>query len=277
VIFHIAESEDWEAAQKSGVYRASTRGQSLDEVGFIHASRRHQVERVANAVYRQAGPLVLLSIDVDRLGVEVREESGGGVETFPHIYGPVLAGAVVAVEPLRPAPGGLFVPSNSWLSPKLGVRPSRIEGLGLFAMSDIAEGEPVSVLGGRAMTNEEFAAYVATVERWSAAAVDEDLNVVQEDDDPLRRGNHSCDPELWMADELTLVARRAMTLGEEASVDYALMTVDETWIMACRCGRPGCRGSVTGSDWRRADLQARYRGHFSPFIERRISSSQDQH
>lgn len=178
----------------------------------------------------------------------------------------------MAVGPLRPEPGGLFVPRQSWLSPKLDVRPSPIEGLGLFATSVIAEGEPVSVMGGRAMSDEEFAAYLATAERWSAAAVEEDLNVVQDENDPLRRGNHSCDPELWMADELTLVARRPIPVGQEATIDYALMTVDETWTMLCRCGRQGCRATVTGTDWRRADLQARYRGHFSPFMERRITS-----
>ena len=276
LIFHIGEASAWEAARRAGLYRVSTQGRTLDEVGFIHASHRHQVERVANAAYRRAGPLVLLTIDVDRLGVEVREESGGGVETFPHIYGPLSVAAIEAVEPLVPGPGGLFVPTRSWLSPKLEVRPSQIEGMGLFATSAIAEGEPVSVMGGRAMTNQDFVAYAATVERWSAAAVDEDLNVVQDDDDPLRRGNHSCDPELWMADELALIARRPVAPGEEATVDYAVMTVEETWTMPCRCGRRGCRGTVTGSDWRRADLQARYRGHFSPFIERRIASGQDQ-
>jgi len=41
--------------------------------------------------------------------------------------------------------------------------------------------------------------------------------------------------------------------------------------MECRCGSPLCRGVITGDDWRRTDLQARYRGHFSPFIDARIA------
>jgi uncharacterized protein len=47
--------------------------------------------------------------------------------------------------------------------------------------------------------------------------------------------------------------------------------------MDCRCGGTGCRGTVTGADWHRADLQARYRGHFSPFIERRIAGTRPAH
>jgi uncharacterized protein (DUF952 family) len=272
-IFHIAAARDWDAAVATGSYRVSTRGRSLDEVGFIHCSHRHQVERVANAAYRGAGPLYLLRIDPARLGqTELREESAGGIETFPHLYGPLPVGAVVDTAPLAPLPGGLFVPSTSWLSPKLQVGPSPIEGVGLMATDTIAPGEPVAVMGGTVLTDEEFAAFVASVETFSAAAIDEGLNVLQDADDPLARGNHSCDPTLWMADELTLLARRAIRPAQEVTVDYCLMTVSEEWSMDCRCGTAGCRGTVTGNDWHRADLQARYRGHFSPFIERRIAA-----
>ena len=50
--------------------------------------------------YRDAGePLVLLTIDTDRLGVPWREDAVGG-EAFPHIYGPLSPEAVVCVQPL---------------------------------------------------------------------------------------------------------------------------------------------------------------------------------
>ena len=55
-------------------------------------------------------------------------------------------------------------------------------------------------MGGTVLTDEEFTDFVASVDRYSAAAIDENLNVVQDPDDPLGRGNHSCDPTLWMAD-----------------------------------------------------------------------------
>ena len=47
-IFHIALTEDWEAAKRVGEYRVSTRGRDLDEVGFIHGSFRDQVERIGS-------------------------------------------------------------------------------------------------------------------------------------------------------------------------------------------------------------------------------------
>ncbi len=102
-IFHIATLADWTAAQQSGAYTTSTRGVSLEEEGFIHASRVEQWERVRASYYADlTEPLVLLEIDTDLLDVPVIEEAPapGVVETFPHVYGALDPGAVVSVTPL---------------------------------------------------------------------------------------------------------------------------------------------------------------------------------
>jgi len=54
---------------------------------------------------------------------------------------------------------------------------------------------------------------------------------------------------------------------------YALFETDEAFRASwrCRCGTENCRGTVTGRDWQLADLQARYVGHFSPLLEKRIA------
>lgn len=102
-IFHIATLADWTDAQQSGAYTTSTRGRTLAEEGFIHASRADQWEGVRAAFYADVTePLVLLEIDADRLGVPVVEEEpapGVGV-TFPHVYGAIPPTAVVSVTPL---------------------------------------------------------------------------------------------------------------------------------------------------------------------------------
>ncbi len=84
--------------------------------------------------------------------------------------------------------------------------------------------------------------------------------------------NHSCDSNLWMADEVTLVASRDIAAGEELTVDYALFTVQSDWALdlPCRCGSISCRQTVTGNDWQIPAVQQRYRAHFSPFINARI-------
>ena len=68
-----------------------------------------------------------------------------------------------------------------------------------------------------------------------------------------------------MQDAVTISSRREVAPGEELTIDHALFTADSSWSTPCRCGSRRCRG-VTGHDWRRSDLQARYRGHFVPFI-----------
>jgi len=102
-IFHIATLADWTDAQASGAYTTSTVGVTLEEEGFLHASREDQWEGVRARYYADIDePLVLLEIDTDLLEVPVIEESPaeGITETFPHVYGALDPAAVVAVTRL---------------------------------------------------------------------------------------------------------------------------------------------------------------------------------
>lgn len=166
-----------------------------------------------------------------------------------------------------------IIPPRSWLDPRVAVRASPIEGLGLFAAAAIGAGEVVARWGGTPIADDALPALEA---RWretggpySCAAIGEGISLHQAVDNPLRYGNHSCDPNLWLADATTEIARRDIAAGEELTFDYALATA-VPWSMPCRCGSPLCRGLITGDDWRDPALRARYRGHFSPFIEARI-------
>ncbi|MDF5751852.1 DUF952 domain-containing protein [Spongiactinospora sp. TRM90649] len=111
LIYHIAFPADWERARQEGAYLVSTRGRSLAEEGFIHASTQGQVVSVAGAFYRDAGDLLLLEIDEDLVGPEIKYEAvPGRPDAFPHIYGPLNADAVVRVVPFVPGPDGSFPP-----------------------------------------------------------------------------------------------------------------------------------------------------------------------
>ena len=101
-LFHLALRRDWEAAQEAGEYRVSTRGRTLAEEGYLHASYAHQWQAVRDAYYADVTePLVLLEVDPARLDVPVVEEvPGGGAEAFPHVYGPLPVAAVVSVREL---------------------------------------------------------------------------------------------------------------------------------------------------------------------------------
>ncbi|MGH2451784.1 MAG: NUDIX domain-containing protein [Candidatus Limnocylindria bacterium] len=107
------------------------------------------------------------------------------------------------------------IPQRCWVDPRVASRPSRIEGTGLFATAPIAKGQVVAVLGGRVISDADLHEVARSRSKYSSAAIDEGLNVLLEDDELLTRGNHSCDPNVWMRDALALEARRAVTAGEE--------------------------------------------------------------
>ena len=108
-IYHIATVSDWEQAKRDGQYTTSTRGRTLAEQGFIHASTAGQVAPVANMVYKGLPDLVILIIDTDRVGPEIRwEPVPGWDDPFPHIYGPLNADAVTESRPFEPGPDGEF-------------------------------------------------------------------------------------------------------------------------------------------------------------------------
>lgn len=92
-ILHLARRADWEAAQRSGEYRISTRDATLDDVGFIHASFPHQLATVAECAYADADDelcvLVMDETAIRAAGTPVEVEDCGDGDAFPHIYGPI--------------------------------------------------------------------------------------------------------------------------------------------------------------------------------------------
>ena len=168
--------------------------------------------------------------------------------------------------------------ARSWVSPKLTGGPSRIHGDGVFAAEAIARGERLMEFGGEKITRAQMAAggyrecsvwlvaddtYLALPERDPEPSLDENLN-------------HSCDPNAWLADEVTLVARRDIAPGDEITLDQGTWNFDDgeyTWDAApCGCGARDCRRTLTENDWMLPEIRKRYAGHFHPFVQRMIDA-----
>jgi uncharacterized protein (DUF952 family) len=96
-IYHITTELGWETARRAGAYAADT----LESEGFIHCSTAEQWPRVLRERFAGRDHLVLLEIDPERAGADVRWENlEGGEEPFPHLYGPLDIGAVVSARRL---------------------------------------------------------------------------------------------------------------------------------------------------------------------------------
>jgi SET domain-containing protein len=139
---------------------------------------------------------------------------------------------------------------KTWINPKIELRPSRIEGKGLFAKEPISKGEQLIRSGDDEyviMTDEEFQAFTETVSSYDAVALGDGrqrVSTVSREQDPSNYGNHSCDPNAEMNDE-GLVASRDIKAGEEITCDYAPLS-SRSWSMVCNCGTPNCRKIVRG-------------------------------
>jgi hypothetical protein len=88
--------------------------------------------------------------------------------------------------------------------------------------------------------------------------------------------NHSCDPNLGFKGMIELVALRDIGSGEQVTFDYAMCMTESYGDMECWCGSERCRGRFTGNDWKLPELQQRYRGHFQPYIEEKITRQFNQ-
>lgn len=163
----------------------------------------------------------------------------------------------------------------AWFSPKVEKRPSRIDGIGLFAREPIAAGELVVVKGGHVMTREQRDEVALTLGP-AEIQIDDHLFIgpVTEAEryEAMMHLNHSCDPNVGIRGQIAFVAMRAIAAGEELGFDYATGD-DDDWEMDCHCGAAQCRGRITGQDWRKPELQQRYAGWFSLYLERRIAQN----
>ncbi len=110
---HLTTRQAWEDALMVGTYSLSTKGKTLEEVGFIHGSFRDQVEEVAGFVFAgSTEDLVLLHLDIDKLasnGILVKVEAASNGKSYPHIYGAIPCELVDQVSSARMNAQGLHI------------------------------------------------------------------------------------------------------------------------------------------------------------------------
>ncbi len=143
--------------------------------------------------------------------------------------------------------------------PPIVTRRSKIQGRGVFATRDIAEGERIVEYVGERISSEEADAKTPDDERAKRHhtflfAVDDEVVIDGSNGgNDARFINHSCDPNC----EVQIVRRRVyvhairdIAEGEELYYDYWYVT-DESYTMEdlrriypCRCGAAKCRGTL---------------------------------
>jgi SET domain-containing protein len=168
----------------------------------------------------------------------------------------------------------MIIAALSYLSPKTAVKESLIQGRGLFAIEPIQKGEIVCIKGGYIFDRKRL----HEVSRSLGPAeiqIAEDLFIgplkEEEREGSMIFSNHSCDPNIGVQGQIVFIAMRDISAGEELTHDWA-MTDDDAYVMECNCGTVNCRKVITGQDWRRKELQEKYRGFFSWYIQEKIGN-----
>lgn len=167
---------------------------------------------------------------------------------------------------------------HNWLNPKLEVRKSSIGGRGVFAKENINKGTRLAIFGGKLMFIEEIKNLPDYLKDYSLQIEERFVlgppqNAAEPDETDFF--NHSCEPNSGIKGQMFLVAMKDIRSDEEITFDYA-MAVSESvgsdiiFEMTCRCGSPNCRKKITEDDWKLTDLQMRYKGFFSQYLQEKI-------
>ena len=172
---------------------------------------------------------------------------------------------------------------HSWINPRIEVGDAGPKGKGLFAKEAIKQGEIIVIAGGQIVPDDFFGSPPFDVWNNICFSVEKGFSICPSDLDIERREgvfmmNHSCEPNCGLGGQITFVAMRDIQRGEELTFDYAMTDGDfrgmhkesmNQWgdDIECFCGSPNCRRIITGDDWKRKDLQEKYKGYFMPYIQ----------
>jgi SET domain-containing protein len=164
--------------------------------------------------------------------------------------------------------------ASSYRSIKTEIRRSHTEGRGLFAKEAIGKGEIISVRGGHILSRAMEEKITKPMGYWAYPIADELVLAPltrEEVETVMMFLNHSCEPNVGILGQIIFVAMREITPDEELTIDYAMFGAD-TEPMPCNCRTAHCRGLITNTDWRLEQLQTKYRGYFSSYIQLKINA-----
>lgn len=163
---------------------------------------------------------------------------------------------------------------SSYISKKVSNKFSKTAGRGLFAIETITKGEIITDftngLGEYVDSNKADQLFKEGQDHM--IQVDDDLffaAVKKSDFEDADYINHSCNPNCGIEGKLKIVAMRDIIVGEEITIDYAMMESSD-YSFKCNCGSINCRKIVTGEDWKIKGLQERYEGYFSDYLQGKI-------
>jgi SET domain-containing protein len=126
------------------------------------------------------------------------------------------------------------------------VRPSTIDGHGVFAAQTVRAHRKIGEIRGEAISVEEARIRATRHERIMIVELSPRRAIdFTKSADPMRFTNHSCQPNARLCIDYGRVefyALRDIGVGEELTVDYG--QTHHAGQLTCRCGAADCRGAL---------------------------------
>lgn len=168
---------------------------------------------------------------------------------------------------------------NNWLNPVLEVRTSNIGGKGVFSKENIVRGTRLAIFGGQLMLIDEIRNLPKNLQGYTIQIEERFiLGPPQNSTEPDETDffNHSCEPNSGLKGQMFLVAMRDIKKNEEITFDYAMVVSesvgsDFVFEMECKCGYSNCRKKITENDWKLPEIQKKYCGFFSQYLQEKIT------
>ena len=100
LVYKILPCGEWDAALEAGVFL----GSAVDvQDGFIHFSTAGQWRETLEKHFTGQGDLLLVAVEAEALGPELKWETSRGGALFPHLYAPFPTALAVSVETIEAA------------------------------------------------------------------------------------------------------------------------------------------------------------------------------
>jgi SET domain-containing protein len=164
--------------------------------------------------------------------------------------------------------------AESYVSPKVERKNTVGKGAALFAKEKISKDEIVSISGG----------IILKVDNWKEKLkkFDYSYNITEDfviaplnpkDPSDDWRMNHCCEPNCGVKGQIIFVALRDIEINEELTFDYAMTESDPDYCLDLHCEKINCRNKFSGNDWKNKQIQDKYKGYFSYYLEQKINKS----
>ncbi|HAE36862.1 MAG: Nuclear protein SET [Candidatus Nomurabacteria bacterium GW2011_GWF2_35_66] len=143
---------------------------------------------------------------------------------------------------------------------------SKLHGVGLFALKNIKKGKIVLVVKGeriKFLIDSDDQAKTAEL-NWFGFSKNTWIGVSNNLCDFI---NHSCNPNVGVKGQVTLVAIRDIKKDEEITLDYSLNEADIFWNMKCNCGEKNCRKIIKSIQFISKEKYKKYKKYIPQYFK----------